>query len=145
MNKLLLIPALATILFTSSFSGCKKEDNSMSDQVNTLNQTAQTGTWKVTYYLDNSVDKTSTYTGYVFQFNSGGTITATKAGTTISGTWSGGNDDSQVKLYLNFGTATPFLELNNDWHVTQQSSSIIKLEDVSGGGSPTDYLTFEKI
>ena len=145
MNKLLLIPALATIFFLSSNSGCKKEDNTLSNQVTTLIQTAQTGTWKVTYYLDNGINETSTYTGYVFQFNTGGTITASKAGTTVSGTWSGGNDDSQVKLYLNFGTVNPFQELNDDWHVTQQTSTLIRLEDVSGGGSPTDYLTFERI
>ena len=145
MKNLFIVPALATILLLSSNSGCKKEDNSTSNQAAALTQTAQTGKWKVTYYNDNGNDETSTYTGYEFQFNTGGTITVTKAGTTINGTWKTGNDDSQVKFYLNFGTVNPFQELNDDWHLIQQSSTIIKLEDVSGGGSPTDYLTFEKI
>lgn len=147
MNKLLMILTLATTLLISSFSGCKKDDNSstIASQVAALNQTAQTGNWKITYYLDNGVNKTSTYTGYVFQFNANGTITATKASSTIGGTWSGGNDDDTIKFIMNFGTTSPFLELNDDWHVTQQGAAIIRLEDVSGGGGGTDYLTFEKI
>jgi len=148
MNKLLMIPALATILLTSSFSGCKKDDNSnsVSSQVAALTQTVQTGKWKVTLYNDNGTDETNHYTGYEFQFNTGGTVVVTKTGnTTVNGTWTDGNDDSTIKFVLNFGTTNPFLELNDDWHVTQQSSTLIKLENESGGGSGTDYLTFEKI
>lgn len=145
MNKLLIVPVLAIMLFTSSFSSCKKEDNTVATQVAALTQTAQQGKWKITYYVDNGANETSTYTGYEFQFNAGGTVTAIKGASTVSGTWTSGNDDSTIKFYLNFGTTNPFLELNDDWHVTQQNSVLIKLEDVSGGGSPTDYLTFEKI
>jgi hypothetical protein len=146
MNKLIKIAAAAIILI-ATVSSCKKSDdtNSISTQVAALTQTAQQGKWRVTYYYDNGTVETSTYSGYEFQFNSNGTVTATKAATTVSGTWHSGNDDSQLKLYLDFGTTNPFQELNDDWHVTQQSSAKIVLEDVSGGGSPTDYLTFEKI
>jgi len=143
MNKLITIAAAIILVIT--FSSCKKDDNSLSNQVAVLTQNVQQGKWKITYYNDNGTVETSTYSGYEFQFNTNGTITATKTGTTVSGTWSDGHDDSQLKLYLDFGTVNPFQELSDDWHVTQQSSSIIVLEDVSGGGSPTDYLTFEKI
>lgn len=71
-------------------------------------------------------------------------MTATKSGSSVSGNWSTGSDDSQSKLYLTF-TAAPFNELNDDWHIVQQTSSMIQLEDVSGGNGGTDYLTFEKI
>jgi hypothetical protein len=127
------------------FTGCKKDDNSSSsNSTSVLNNTVQQGTWKITYFNDSGNDETNHFTGYTFQFNSNGTVTATKNGSTVSGTWSSGNDDSTLKLVLNF-SSTPFDELNDDWHVTQQSSSIIKLEDVSGGNGGTDYLTFEKI
>ena len=128
-----------------AFSSCKKDNNSSSDQVNTLNTTVQQGKWRVSFYSDSGNDETSHYTGYEFQFNANGTIVATKTGSSISGTYSNGFDDNTLKLYLNFGVSAPFLELNNDWHVIQQSSAIIKLEDVSGGSGGTDYLTFEKI
>jgi hypothetical protein len=146
MNKLFSIAASAIILIATA-SSCNKSNDSTSstNQVTVLTQTAQQGKWKVTYYNDNGTVKTSTYSGYEFQFNSNGTVTATKAATTVSGTWHSGTDDSKLKLYLDFGIVNPFQELNDDWHVTQQSSTIITLEDVSGGGGGTDYLTFEKI
>ena len=143
MNKLIKIATV--IILIATVSSCKKSDDTVSSQLAALTQIVQQGKWKVTYYSDNGTVETSTYSGYEFQFNANGTVTATKAGSAVTGTWTSGNDDSTLKLYLNFGTTNPFQELNDDWHVTQQSSAIIKLEDVSGGGSPTDYLTFEKI
>jgi hypothetical protein len=143
MKKLINIAAAIILIFT--VSSCKKDDNSIASQSAALTQTIQQGTWRVSYYNDNGTDETSTYSGYTFQFNSNGTVVATKAAITVNGTWTNGNDNSTVKLYLDFGTVNPFDELNDDWHVTQRSSTIIKLEDVSGGGSPTDYLTFEKL
>lgn len=144
MNKIITI-AFAAMIATTFFSSCKKDDNSTPSQVSTLNTNVKSGKWKVTLYNDSGNDETAHYTGYEFQFAAGGTVTATKGGTTITGTWSSGTDDSTLKLILNFSTADPFQELNDDWHVIQQSSTIIKLQDVSGGGGGTDYLTFEKI
>lgn len=148
MKNILTVAAAAmfTILI-SSHSGCSKDDNNnTASQVSALSQTAQSSNWKITYFYDNSTDETAHYTGYSFVFNSNGTVTASKSGaTTVTGTWSAGNDDSTIKLVLNFGTVTPFLELNDDWHLISQSSAMIKLQDVSGGGGGTDYLTFEKI
>lgn len=128
----------------TAITSCKKDDNSSSNSASVLNSTVQQGSWKITYYNDSGNDETGHYNGYAFQFNSGGTVTATKAGNTVNGTWSSGNDDSTLKLILNFTTA-PFNELNDDWHVIQQNSTQIKLEDVSGGNGGIDYLTFVKI
>ena len=124
---------------------CKKDDNSSPDASANVNADLQQGKWSITLYNDNGVNETNHYTGYDFQFSNTGVITAIKSGNTTPGSWSSGNDDSQLKLILNFGSVTPFSELNDDWHVTLQNSSIIKLEDVSGGNGGTDYLTFEKI
>ena len=129
----------------STFSGCKKDDNSpSSSSITVLNSTIQQGNWKITNFNDSGNDETNHFTGYAFHFNSNGTVTATNSGSIENGTWGSIQDDSKLKLVLLFG-AIPFDDLNDDWHVIQQSSSIIKLEDVSGGGSGTDYLTFEKI
>ena len=136
----LLIFSIATIAIS-----CKKDDNSSPDPTPVLNTTIQQGKWKATLFNDSGNDETHHFTNYNFQFNSDGTITASSSANTVSGTWSVGNDDSQQKLILNFGATDPFEELNDDWHVLQQNSSIIKLEDVSGGNGGTDLLTFEKI
>ena len=137
---ILLIFIMATLAIS-----CKKDDNSSPDPTPALNTTIQQGKWKIALFNDSGNDETHYFTNYNFQFNSDGTITASSSANTVSGTWSVGNVDSQQKLILNFGATDPFEELNDDWHVLQQNSSIIKLEDVSGGNGGTDLLTFEKI
>ena len=132
------------IIMMVSISSCKKDDSTSPNSSSSISTTMQSGKWRITFYEDSGNNETNHFTGYSFQFNSNGTIVATNSGNSTNGTWSNGNDDSQTKLLLNF-TSTPFDELSDDWHVIQQNSSIIKLEDVSGGGSGTDYLTFEKI
>lgn len=146
ISKISLLPEILFILLILvSFSSCKKDDNSSSNNTATvLNSTITQGGWRVTSYIDSGNNETSHYTGYAFTFQSGGVVTATKSGSTVNGTWSSGNDDSTLKLVLNFGTIDPFRELNDDWHVVQQTSTMIKLEDVSGGNGGIDYLTFEK-
>ncbi|MFZ7143837.1 MAG: hypothetical protein ACO1G6_00725 [Bacteroidota bacterium] len=136
--------AFLILMITLGFSACKKDDNS-SNSVAAMNSTLQQGSWRITSFIDSGNNETSHYSNYSFQFGSGGTVSATNSGGTVSGTWSNGNDDSQVKLVLNFNSIDPFSELNEDWHVTQQSSTIIKLEHISGGNGGIDYLTFEKI
>ncbi len=133
---------LTIIIGIVLLASCKKDDNSNSSTA--LNNTLQMGKWKITYYIDNGTDQTSHYTGYAFTFNNNGTVNAAKTGSLVNGTWNSGNDDSTLKLVLGFSTS-PFDELNDDWHVIQQTSVIIKLEDVSGGNGGIDYLTFEKI
>ena len=141
------IHQLIILLFISvaAFTGCKKDDNSPSpSSTAVLNSTIQQGNWRITNFNDSGNDETNHFNGYSFHFNSNGTVVATNSGSSENGSWSSIHDDSKLKLVLLF-SAIPFDDLNDNWHVIQQNSSIIKLEDVSGGGSGTDYLTFEKI
>jgi hypothetical protein len=140
MKKFIIIPTI-TLLVIALFSSCKKDDSTSSpSSTNSIQQ----GQWKIISYIDSGNNETSDYAGFAFVFASGGVVTATKQGSSVNGSWSSGTDDSQLKLYLTF-TATPFSELNDDWHIVQQTSSLIQLEDVSGGNGGTDYLTFEKL
>ena len=134
------------LLGITLFSSCKKEDNSSSQplSVASVNNTVVTGNWRVTYYYDTDHDATSSFAGYQFVFGANGVITATKAGNTISGSWSSGTDDSQIKLILSFSTPANFSEISDDWHVTSRTDTKITLQDVSGGNGGTDYLTFER-
>jgi len=56
----------------------------------------QTGTWRITNFIDSGVDETNHFTGYNFTFGSNGTLTASNGSNTYSGTWSitDRNDDS---------------------------------------------------
>ena len=124
-----------------AFASCKKDDNSSSPSSTVVTQ----GQWKVTLFSENGVVETSKFSNYVFTFNSNGTVSAVRSGSTVNGSWSDGNDDSQHKLILNFASPVDFTEISDDWHILQESSSKIELEDVSGGNGGTDLLTFEKI
>ena len=132
------IAALLVVVLSSS---CKNDDSGSSPSVSgTITQ----GSWKVTLYSDNGNDETSHFSGYVFTFSSNGTVTAVRSGSSVSGAWSDGNDDSQTKLVLTFLSPPDFEEISDDWHVLKNTSSKIELEDVSGGNGGTDLLTFEK-
>jgi len=138
-HRILILPALTLVLLSCSN---KNDDSAIPDSVgNLLTQ----GGWKVSYYNDSGKDETYKFDGYTFQFNAGSIITATNGSNTFSGTWSSGYDDSRQKLYLSFGTVVFFENLNDDWYILEQNSSIIRLEDISGGNGGTDYLTFTKI
>ncbi|PHN08332.1 hypothetical protein CRP01_02795 [Flavilitoribacter nigricans DSM 23189 = NBRC 102662] len=107
-------------------------------------ETLVSGEWVITYFFDSDQEETSHFNGYVFQFAESGTLTATKGMTTVTGTWSSGNDDGQAKIYISFSTPEDFEELSDDWYVLERTNSKIRLEDVSGGNGGTDLLTFEK-
>ena len=136
---------LILIVTAISFTSCTKSNSSGSSNIDAgqTKSIIQNGTWRVTYFFDKT-DETNKFSGYNFSFNSSGNVTATKGGSTVNGTWSSGNDDSQVKLVLNFNGVNPFDDIEDDWHIISQSNSEIKLNDISGGSGETDYLTFEK-
>ncbi len=120
---------------------CSKEDN-QGPGTNVLNIVNQ-GNWRFALYNDSGVDETNHYTGYTFTF-SNGTVTAVKNASTVTGTYSTIFDDSKNKLVLNFGVTVPFDELNDDWHILEETATRVRLQDVSGGSGQTDLLTFEK-
>ena len=135
---------ISSILMLSIFlmTSCEKDDNPNSGSTNITNIINQ-GNWRITLYNDSGTDELYHFTGYTFTF-SNGTITAVRNTTTVTGTYSTLFDDSKNKLLLNFGSTVPFDELNDDWHIIEETSTKIRLQDVSGGSGGTDLLTFEK-
>lgn len=146
MKKLLYNATFILLVLILATSCSRNDDNSPTpSSSNSVSTTLPQGEWKITYFNDSGTDETSHFTGYSFQFNSNGNVVATKGSNNVNGTWSDGNDNSTPKLVLNFGATVPFDDLNEDWHITQQNSTMIKLEHVSGGNGGTDTLYFEKI
>jgi hypothetical protein len=129
---------------------CKKDNNSNSSIQNQIQTSVQSGTWRVTKYIDSGVDETNYFTGYGFSFGSNGILSVASSASNYSGTWvitdSNSNDDTQNDLdfIISFPVGGYLESLNSDWNFISQSSVKIELIDVSGGGGGTDYLTFEK-
>lgn len=103
------------------------------------------GSWKVSKFEEDGKDETNHYNGYVFKFNTDGTVTVTKGTEVAKGSWVvQTTDDKRTWMKLNFNAA-PFNELNEDWMIKSGGANAIQLEHTSGGNGGTDYLNFDKI
>lgn len=139
----------ALILLVFAIGGCEDESNSTQSEINQITEDMTSGTWKITEFIDSGEDDTSDFTGYLFTFNSSGSLVATKGSTTYTGNWSvteDSGDDSPDDLDFNifFNLTNQFEDLNDDWDIVTHTSTKIQLIDVSGGNGGTDNLTFEK-
>jgi hypothetical protein len=56
--------------------------------VDEITNTAVSGSWVITNYVDSGKNETSDYQGYGFSFNSDGSLLADNGNTTITGAWS---------------------------------------------------------
>lgn len=105
----------------------------------------QSGKWKITSFSDNGTDATSQFNGYEFVFSANGTVTASKSGSSVTGTWATGADESTNKISISFGLLK-FPDLNHDWTFITKSYTVFSLEYLSSSnGGSTDRLVFEKI
>jgi hypothetical protein len=141
MKHLLLLLIMSTTLILSC---SKDDDNSSSINPGNVTNTVTSGTWRITYYWDTDHEETSAFSGYSFTFGSNGVLTATKTGSTVTGSWSTGTDDSKTELIIVFASPDSFVEISDDWEVIEMTDTRIKLLDVSGGNGGTDQLIFEK-
>lgn len=131
-------------------SSCSSDDDNSTDNdtQTQVENNVESGTWRITKFIDSGDDETNHYTGYNFTFNSSGVLNASNGTNSYNGTWSitnsssSSSDDLDFNIY--FASPPDFEELSDDWDFISQTSTKIELIDVSGGNGGTDYLTFEK-
>lgn len=153
MKKLLFTLACSALLFM----GCNSDDDSNDSGTNEtptiaqIQSTAQSGTWRITYFFDSDEDETSNFNGYVFTFNSNGIVSAVHPSETVTGNWSitsssssSSSSNPDFNLFFPVNEDHDFDDLIDDWDVIQITDTTIELIDVSGGNGGTDYLTFTK-
>ena len=149
---------LIMLSFSLMSSTCSSDDspsNDNSQEIIEIENTAESGTWIISSYVDSGQDETNDFNGYVFTFAANGTVTATNGTTTYNGTWSvsdssNSSDDSSSDDDIDFNLSFPvpdtddFEDLNDDWDIVSYSASTISLIDISGGNGGTDTLVFQK-
>lgn len=150
---------LAMLSLTLMSSMCSTDDmdnqNNNSQQIMEVKNTAESGTWVVSSYIDSGQNETNDFNGYTFNFGSDGVLTATNGSNTVTGTWSvtdssNSNDDSNSNSDIDFNitfavsSTSKFYDLNDDWDVVSNNNNTISLIDVSGGNGGTDTLVFTK-
>jgi hypothetical protein len=108
-----------------------------------LSNVIVSGTWHVSYFLEDSVDKSAEFSGYNFTFLQNGTSVAVKNYSSTNGNWSSSIDNGNNKLNISF-TGSTLEELENDWSVIEFSTNNIRLKKGDIGESEIYYLYFTK-
>lgn len=142
--------------FTLMSSTCSSSDddpnpNDNSVIIDDVTATVETGSWRITSFVDSGTDETNHFSGYNFEFNANGSLVANNGSTTITGTWSitdsNSSDDSSnsndIDFNIAFSSPADFNDLTEDWQIVSRTSIQINLIHVSGGNGGTDTLTFE--
>lgn len=154
MKKGFYFGLLLMLSFSLMSSTCSSDDDDggqidNSQEIAQIENDVQSGTWRITSYVDSGQDETNDFNGYTFTFGSDGTLTAENGTNTMTGTWSV-TDDSSSSSDIDFNIFFPvpdtndFEDLNDDWDIVSSMSTKLELIDVSGGNGGTDTLTFEK-
>ena len=147
MKLTLRIAMLIMLSFAVMFSACSTEDD---DDNNNLNNSeivnvAQSGTWRISSFIDSGEDETNDFNGYSFTFGDNNVLTATNNSNSQTGTWSvTGSSSPDFNIFFPVPESNPFEDLNDDWDIVNISNSTISLIDVSGGNGGTDTLVFKK-
>ncbi|WP_246457510.1 hypothetical protein [Winogradskyella echinorum] len=152
---ILLMVSFSLMSFTCSSDDDGSNQNDNSEEINLIENNVETGTWRITSYIDSGQDETNDFNGYNFSFNTDGTVVATNGTTTYTGSWSvtnssNSNDDSNNDDDIDFNISFPvpdtnnFEDLNDDWDITSHSETTLSLIDISGGNGGTDTLVFQK-
>ena len=151
-----LLVMLSLTLMSSMCSSDEMDNpNNNSQQIMLIENTAASGSWIISSYVDSGQDETNDYNGYTFTFNDDGTVVATNGANTVNGTWSvtdssNSNDDSSsvddIDFNISFSvpSTSVFYDLNDDWEIVTYSNNTISLIDISGGNGGTDTLVFTK-
>jgi len=115
------------------------DDIDDSDLINVLLD----GEWVISYFF-NEADETAAFHGYGFIFFDDGSAVASDGNIEVEGAWETYGDDGELEIELNFGSESPFDELEEDWHVIEFGPEIIKLRNISDDHAQETFLTFEK-
>ena len=127
------------------FSSCQKDSIPPVPSNSETSKMVQTGTWRVSQYIDCGEDETYHFSGYTLTFDALGVVTALNNSTTITGSWNIASGINQDEFNLHFGTAIPFDEIDDDcWHIVENTPTKIRLEDECGGKDDKDFLILEK-
>ena len=118
INPIFVFLLLAAFVFTSCSKHDSNDDNGGGSTV------PPTGSWRVSMYWDTG-DETNKFSGYIFNFATGGVVTATNGSSTATGTWS----QTSTKFIINFTGPVPFDDLSDDWLIVEKNATSIKLKE----------------
>lgn len=152
MKKIIFATLIVLAIILNCSCSSDDDGNSLNNNsISTVVQTTNSGTWKITKYIDSENNETADFSGYDFTFTENNILMVHKGADEIMGSWlvatNSSNDDSPINdldFIISFSGPEKFMELTDDWEIKSSTSTKLELIDVSGGNGETDYLTFEK-
>jgi hypothetical protein len=123
-----------------SLVGCSDDDDNNNNAVAEVVTNLTSGTWRVGQYMENRIDKTISYDGYMFRFTRPNIVTATKNTDVFTGTWSVEPDHHGAELDIEFNTPPALAVFSEDWDVVNYSSTMITLADLDATNPEDTYL-----
>lgn len=143
------IKLFSCLLFlTLTLNSCSSDDVPLLNEAKVIERMSS-GTWKITNFTFQNVNKTSDYSGVIFDFDAI-SLTLSNTGTLpVAGSWGvmddgfEGEPDLVVSLALT-SVEPRFTNISDDWHIIESTSNKLKLKDENLETGSIDYLTFEK-
>ena len=135
MKKLITLFALMILL-----GSCKKTAEKIGEDL--VIQAMTSGQWRITKFIQNGTDITSSFSNYRFQYYSNKTVDAILNGTTErTGNWDG--NASAMTTWAEFpGAPNPIALINGTWNITNNGWTYV--EATQTNGAETKTLRLEK-
>jgi len=119
MKRLYLVPLLLIVAYATS---CKKFIRDQEEKA--IMSIITTGYWHVDQYSQNDSNITASFSGYLFKFDAGGTVTGTKDNVSQAGSWEP-NVDART-IASNFPSAAPPVSLLNGlWKIKDSGRDFV--------------------
>jgi hypothetical protein len=120
--------------------GCKKTTEKIAQDL--VVEAMTNGQWVMTRFTQNSVDITSGFSGYTFQYYSNKTVDAIKNGVKErTGNWDG--NAANMTTWADFpGAPSPISLINGTWNITKNSWTYV--EATQTNGTETKTLRLDK-
>jgi hypothetical protein len=114
------------------------------DDLNVIDDALISGTWEITTYQVDGVNKPEEFFMYTLDFIETGRVKVTDPNNGIfSGSWLSYRKDG-LNLGLFFGNNAPFDDLNHRWKIKEITSDRIELKDLNANGGIERILVLER-
>jgi hypothetical protein len=103
------------------------------------------GVWIVNQYIAKDSDVTASFSGYVFQFKSDGTVAGINGASSTEGVWSANINTRQIISAFPGNAPQPLDRLNASWTITDSGDTYVKASSPDASdSSKTDKLWLTK-
>jgi hypothetical protein len=121
--KKLLSPSfvLTLLLIAISMAHCSKEKI----QQTLITKAMTDGQWVISQFTENSLDYSTEFSPYVFQFYDNGQVSAINGSTVVTGTWTGDANARTIKSSFPAGNTT-LQRLNDTWQIFNNTLTMVE-------------------